>query len=152
MLRQNVPAGRDLGVQFGVFRGVDPGQAEGPLAPLPARHARPFNPAELVVPDHALAQQPHFKWRVPLVLVLFIAEDAAGRFVIGIGLDGFHRQAVGRRRLMVVNAAQGQGEERGGLLLPEFHQPALPLGPIAHGAFRRVQRPTTRGRTGSTIV
>ena len=36
---------------------------------------------------------------MPLVLVLLVAEDAAGRFMIGIGLDGVQRKAIGQRRL-----------------------------------------------------
>ena len=78
--------------------------------------------------------------RVPLVLVLLVAEHAARRFVIGIGMDRVQCQAIGQRRLMTADAALGQTEERRGLILPQFPQPAMPLGQIARRAFRRVQR------------
>ena len=129
MLGFNVPAGGDLGVQRGVVGGIDPGDAHEPFARGVARQIGLFDPAELLVPDHAAAEHPHLVRRVPLVLVLLVTEHAAGRLVIGIGLDGVQGQAIGQRRLMTADAALGQNEERRGLILPQFQQAAAATRP-----------------------
>ena len=95
----------DIGVQPGVVAGIDPGDAQQPLAPLIARQIGLFDPAELLVPDHAAAEHQHLEGRAPLVLVLLITEHAPGCLVIGIGLQGVQGKAIGQRRLMTADAA-----------------------------------------------